>query len=764
MPFRALTVIVAIISICLLFSGPASAEAEPQWPREFQRNGRSIILFEPQIDRWENFENLDGKMVVGITPKKTGKRILGAVLFNAITRTDMEQRLVYISDLTIQSINFPNLSERLSERLSDILTKIAPKTPPPVSLDLVLANIAGSQINARTLEAEAQAPNIIVSNKKAILVQTYGDPVPAAVEGTDLVSVINSSWPLFQKAGSSDYYLLVNDLWFKANGLNGPWEAAESLPKSFSAIPKTGKWRDIVKMVPPPKSPNTVVPEIYVVTDPTELIEIEGELELKPIGDLGISYGANTDSDLFFYTVDSSYYYLVSGRWFKSSSLSGPWENVTGSLPGDFAKIPQDHPKARILASVPGTKDAKIAVIESQIPRKAIIKRGSAAFSATYNGDPVFAPIEGTRLYYGVNTQNDVIQFEDKYYACYMGVWFIADSPLGPWELCEFVPEPIYDIPPNSPKYHVTYVHVYFADREDIEVGYTAGYQGIYVKGGVVVYGTGYYYPAYRWNAGVYHPVYYPPTYKTFGYGAHYNPNTGRFVARSSVYGPYGVKFSSGLYNPVTGAWGASEQYATPYAQWGESVVGIDEQWVHTGHIGGPKRGAIGVETSGGGKAMAVHGPEHDAGVVKTSQGDLYVGKDGNIYKKTDDGWSKYQGKGEWAPLDQKAETIGKKPNKLDRSPGDGVKPGPRRSLNNKGPIGERLRKNLGNKSNASMTTRRSPDKDLLRGLQRDLKARKMGSPGPKKPDAVNRPKFKQNTGHKPLPIKNAPRGTLRNR
>jgi len=39
--------------------------------------------------------------------------------------------------------------------------------------------------------------------------------------------------------------------------------------------------------------------------------------------------------------------------------------------------------------------------------------------------------------------------------------------------------------------------------------------------------------------------------------------------------------------------------------------------------------------------------------VGKTGSGDVYAGHDGNAYKKTDDGWQKYDNGG-WAPLNRR--------------------------------------------------------------------------------------------------------------
>jgi hypothetical protein len=651
--------ILLFLSIGFLIPGLAKSEDTVRWPREYDRDGLSLVIHQPQIDRWNDFNTLEAKAAVSLTLKEGAKPFLAALLLNARTAVDHEAGLVYPHNVMIQGVNFPHLDQKLSEKLSKALTRLMPDELPPIPLDFVLANLERTQNHAETLDYEPNPPDIIITNTSAVMVQIYGSPVLAAVEGTDLVSVINSSRPLFAKAGASEYYLLIDDLWLTSAGLKGPWAPTVSLPESFASIPKTGKWEEAAKKIPAAKGSAQEMPEVHVVTEPSELIEVMGAPELSPIGNLSISYVKNTPNDLFYNDKDQSYYYLVTGRWFKAGDLEGPWTYATDTLPPEFALIPEDHPKAGVLVSVPGTNQARMATLKAQVPRKASVKRLEAAFSATYNGDPIFAPIDGVNLYYAVNTPDDVIQFEDKYYACHNAVWFIADSPLGPWETLDSVPEEIYVIPPHSSKYHVTYVHTYAANEEIVAMGYTAGYEGVYIQDGVIVYGTGYHYPAYVWKAGMYHPVYYPPPYRTYGYAAVYNPNRGRFVAGSTMPGPYGAKFSGGFYNPLTGAWGKRGRYKTPYGAWGDSVVTTGEawKWISDGQVTGLTSVVDGIEGSMDRRAPGPNGSKHKWGVVKTGQGDLYVGKDGNIYKKTKDRWLKSGGGGKWLRVEAEKTT-----------------------------------------------------------------------------------------------------------
>jgi hypothetical protein len=62
-------------------------------------------------------------------------------------------------------------------------------------------------------------------------------------------------------------------------------------------------------------------------------------------------------------------------------------------LPEDFAKIPSSSPASGILSSVPGTDEAKDAVLIAKIPTVMEIDPKSAAAQAkvSYRGDPQFA-------------------------------------------------------------------------------------------------------------------------------------------------------------------------------------------------------------------------------------------------------------------------------------------------------------------------------------------------------------------------------------
>lgn len=382
------------------------------------------------------------------------------------------------------------------------------------------------------------------------------------------------------------------------------------------------------------------------------------------------------------------HYFLVSGRWFKGRDLGGPWVATPGSsLPPEFLKIPKDHVMGFVRASVPGTPEAAEAVTLASVPTQATVSREATITVTYYGGEPEFHPVEGTSLAYAVNTSYDVIRSGSLYYCCYQGVWFVSTKPTGPWVVADKVVAEVYTIPASCPVHHVTYVHVYESTPTVVVVGYTPAYTGVYVSSsGTVVYGTGYYYPCYVYTGPAYaYPVYcaYPVSYggaayynpytgtyangvyaqgwyggagKAYayspatgatawggyaygpngsaGYAAAYNPTTGTYARAGTVTTQYGTTSAARAYNPRTGAYAGTNQSSNPYAQWGESVAGRGDDWVHTAHYTDSRGTAAAFETSQGGKGAGARTDQGSGFVYQAPSGDVYAGKDGNVYKQ----------------------------------------------------------------------------------------------------------------------------------
>ena len=320
--------------------------------------------------------------------------------------------------------------------------------------------------------------------------------------------------------------------------LEGPWTPAGALPDSFSNLPADDNWSDARENIPGRRVRGNDVPQVFTTTEPAELIALDGEPSYETVEGTVLEWVANTESDLFRLGRNGVFYYLVAGRWFSAPTLDGPWAFATPTLPGAFQEIPVEHERSRVLASVPGSAQANEAILLAQIPRTARVNRDMEAPDVVYQGEPEFVAIDPTMLERAVNTDKDVIKAGDLYYMCVQGVWFTSMSATEGWEVASSVPQEIYDIPASSPVHHVTYVTVEESNDTAVTFAYVAGYTGLMIAFGAVMWGSGWYYPPYVWYGGRY-PVYYryPVTY---GMGAWYNPWSGAYGRGARVYGPYG--------------------------------------------------------------------------------------------------------------------------------------------------------------------------------------------------------------------------------
>ena len=161
-------------------------------------------------------------------------------------------------------------------------------------------------------------------------------------------------------------------------------------------------------------------PQVFVSLQPAELILLTGEPNYLAVQGTGLLWVSNTESDVFRMGKTGTVYYLVAGRWFSAPDFTGPWTFATPSLPPDFKKIPLEHDRSRVLASVPGTDKAAEAVLLAQIPSTARVnKKEIKAPETAFQGEPQFAKVEQTTVERAVNTDKDIFKVGDLYYMCY---------------------------------------------------------------------------------------------------------------------------------------------------------------------------------------------------------------------------------------------------------------------------------------------------------------------------------------------------------
>lgn len=575
------------------------------WPRSYKVDGVAFSLYQPQVDSWSGNE-IKARQVMEV---RTGadEHSYGVLWLDAKTGTDKEARTVTLDDLTVERLSFPNARDKESAYLA-AAKKALPTTQLVVSLDAIEAQlaIAGAEQKADNIAVSNAAPDIIVSLEPAMLVLVDGDPAWRASGVSGVERVLNSHAPILRY--QNRLYLGHAGKWLTATSLQGDWTVVAQPPapvtQALDALLKQGG--NASQPQKSSASSSDEIKQVYVRTRPTELISIEGQPKFADVPGTTLSYVTNTPADLFL-EGDNSWYALISGRWFTASSTNGPWTFVPANkLPADFLKIDSDGPKGAVLASIAGTPEAKEAVVANSVPQTATIQRNDAKFQSSYDGAPQFVAIQGTSVRVARNSPVPVFQVSSGSYAALSnGVWFLASSATGPWQVATQVPSAIYSIPASSQYHYVTYVKVYGSTPDVVYVGYTPGYYGTVVSNNVVVYGSGY-------SCDPWIGAYYYGCASTYGYGASFA--FGAAVGWSLAfgfgwydpwYGPYwGPWYYPGYYPGYwPGYWGGDYAWGNVYGRWGNSVVaGRGAAWAnpYTGNVGRAGRGGYVNEATGG--------------------------------------------------------------------------------------------------------------------------------------------------------------------
>ena len=211
-----LTVVAAIIFAFVT----AAAAQDPGWPRQVKKDGATLLMYQQQIDSWNNFADLDFRFAFTLTPP-AGKQFVGVAVLHGATVVDAANDLVIVNPLTIKSINFPSLDPSSAAQLDQLLRAFVPPSV-NISLRRLIAS-APKKSAALTVALRHDPPAIFVSNRPAILLFVDGQPHYAPIPNTKLQFVVNTTWPLFFDAKNSKYYLLVDKQWMAASTLEGPF-------------------------------------------------------------------------------------------------------------------------------------------------------------------------------------------------------------------------------------------------------------------------------------------------------------------------------------------------------------------------------------------------------------------------------------------------------------------------------------------------------------------------------------------------------------
>jgi len=322
--------------------------ADPGWPQETNAGGFDFVIYQPQVDQWKT-NHLEALAAVTVTQSPNSTPLYGIVSLTARTDVDKESRIVTLEDLKVPSVSFPAAKSQEHELERAIRDRL-PQWPRTITLDRLLADLAMTQAEGEneSMAVKNDPPKILYSATPAVLILVDGQPALRPVPGTPFQHVINTPATLLYGTSASRYYLDGNGVWVTAATLDGPWTVAANPPPGLhqakAQIEQTEEKdpHDHSKDAgPPPLSQS--VPSVFVSTTPAELLVTRGAPQMSPIPKTRLLYVTNTENDIFLDVSTQDYYVLLSGRWYLSESLQGPWTWVSvGQLSRDFAKSP--HP------------------------------------------------------------------------------------------------------------------------------------------------------------------------------------------------------------------------------------------------------------------------------------------------------------------------------------------------------------------------------------------------------------------------------------
>jgi len=539
-----ITFLFILVSIPFLLADEGE-ENTLTWPREMEVENTIVTLYQPQLESFKN-NVLSGRMALSVKTKED-KLIFGALWFDATVETDMEYRLVLLKSMDINKVHFPDVdNEEIIEHFTRLIEEDLESKDIEMSLDRLLASIEIIEEEKGRIENFNNAsPEIHFRKSPAILIYIDGSPILKDTDEKGYQYVVNTPFFIVKESGSGKYYIKGGKWWFSSPAIVDGWESIDKAPKKVKKLADQAMGDVEVEEDSAMKAMKEA-PELIVSTIPAELIMIDGEPDYTPVDQTTLLYVKNTESDIIMDINTQDYYVLLAGRWYTSKTLKdGSWNFIEpNDLPEDFSKIPPESDMANVLSSVPGTDEAKTALLEQSIPQTATVDRATATVEVKFDGNPKFEKVDGTSVAYAVNCDKTVLLIDNIYYCVDDGIWFESGKATGPYEVSIKRPDEVDEIPPESPVYNVKYVYVYDYTPTVVYVGYTPGYTCSYVYGGVVVYGTGYYYQPW-------YGAYYYPRPVTWGFGVHYNPWTGWGFSVGVSYGWLSVSVSRGY-----GYWG----------------------------------------------------------------------------------------------------------------------------------------------------------------------------------------------------------------
>ena len=212
-------------------SAPAT---DPGWPRQRASEQGTLIYYQPQVDDWKDFKELNFRMAFSLTPKG-GKEVIGVLVLQAQSERGRERSQRYPDRFQDQRSSFSRARSGQGEQDGGTGAQLPAAQPHG-------RHVSGSAGRERgkvegpttTVKVQNDPPAIFVSYSPAILLFIDGEPKRADISGTDLGFVVNSNFPLFfEKDGLTAIIYSPGAQWLKGQFWKAPGLRRPKLPRGF---------------------------------------------------------------------------------------------------------------------------------------------------------------------------------------------------------------------------------------------------------------------------------------------------------------------------------------------------------------------------------------------------------------------------------------------------------------------------------------------------------------------------------------------------
>jgi len=507
-----------------------------------------------------------------------------------------------------------------------------------------------------SLENEAP-PAILVATRPTELIVSEEQPEWVTLGTTGLEYVENTPANWFRTTESGEQFLLLSGRWFKnSDPSKNEWQfvPGQELPEAFVQIPDQSPKENVKASVP--NTPQADEAFIANTIPRTEVVQLSSQLEpppnfgserleLKPIEGTDLFYVANSQTPIIK-VADDEWYAVDEGAWFFATNPDGPWQ-VAQSVPAEIYSIPPSSPVYYVTYVQLGGGDEESVTTE------------------VYPGYYGAIPTSGGTVVYG--TGYDYVDYVSPatYVAYPVTYGYLSNVYWTPWAgwYCGFGVRVAWGprwnywrFAPPAPYWGGYYRYSYGSGYRR-GPGRVYGW-GTYRRGGVVtrsrvgprgaVVGSGVRtYNPYTGNRG------------RAQYQYSYNSRTGTSTARykagaQNVFtGTYSKAKTQSRVNPIRGTTSTRTRTTVGNRYTGDraTVAAGTRTNVRTGNVtnyaaAGDRRSTVGAVNrtnayTGQTKSAQFRSNNRGTTVARSDTGQVYAGRNGNVYRRTNDGWNR---------------------------------------------------------------------------------------------------------------------------